>query len=174
MAEIGKFDKAKYNKQYRETHREQCAASCSSWWGLNRDRILKLKNEKHKCDICDGYYTTAHKVAHERTLIHIRATGHSPEEQEELIQKGIKERKEIRKQTIAENKLKGNNKQSHASSKYKGVYWCKSMNKWAVRIFDADGKKYRCGNYNDEIEAAKAYNKRAVELFGPDVYLNDI
>ena len=174
MTEIGKFDRATYNKQYRETHREQTAVACKAWWTLNKDRINKIRNETYKCEICGVCYTAACKIRHESTSMHIRATGHSPEEQEELIQKGIKERKEIRKQTIAENKLKGNNKQSHASSKYKGVYWCKSMNKWAVRIFDADGKKYRCGNYNDEIEAAKAYNKRAVELFGPDVYLNDI
>ncbi len=59
-------------------------------------------------------------------------------------------------------------------SKYKGVYWDKSRKRtkrWTVGI-KCDGVKYRLGRYLTEIEAAKAYDKKAVELFGEFAYLN--
>jgi hypothetical protein len=57
------------------------------------------------------------------------------------------------------------------SSKYKGVHWRKDMNKWASRIA-CEGKRIYLGYYDDEIEAAKAYNIKALELFGEFAKLN--
>ena len=56
-------------------------------------------------------------------------------------------------------------------SKYKGVYWRKSRNKWHVRI-QANGKREYVGMYDDEIEAAKAYDAAAKKFHGEFAYLN--
>jgi hypothetical protein len=44
------------------------------------------------------------------------------------------------------------------SSKYKGVYWHKSKNKWVARI-KVDGKVKHLGYFTDEYEAHLAYQK---------------
>jgi hypothetical protein len=67
------------------------------------------------------------------------------------------------------------NQDSHknSSSKYKGVYWHKRDKRWRAVI----GKNYKqitLGNFESEIEAAKAYNVKALELFGEFARLNII
>ena len=50
------------------------------------------------------------------------------------------------------------------SSKYKGVTWLKSQKCWQARLM----KNYKpvfLGNFANEIEAAKAYDQKAKELF---------
>lgn len=51
------------------------------------------------------------------------------------------------------------------SSKYKGVKWNKEYAKWQVCIRNEDKVIY-IGRYNDEIEAAKAYDEAAVKYHG--------
>ncbi len=51
------------------------------------------------------------------------------------------------------------------SSLYKGVYWHKSRKKWQSQIVFNYQIKY-LGRYDNEIEAAKAYDYAAKELFG--------
>lgn len=57
------------------------------------------------------------------------------------------------------------------SSKYKGVCWHTTRNKWEVRIKHND-KTIHLGVHKDEVLAAKAYDKKAKELFGDHAYLN--
>jgi hypothetical protein len=57
--------------------------------------------------------------------------------------------------------------------KYKGVSFLKDTNKWASYI-KFNYKKISLGRYHTEIEAAKAYNEKAKELFGEFAYLNII
>jgi len=63
------------------------------------------------------------------------------------------------------------NKES--TSKYKGVSWHSQQNKWRARI-TVDGKTIFIGLFTDEEEAAKAYNKYALEFFKEFAYLNNI
>jgi hypothetical protein len=60
---------------------------------------------------------------------------------------------------------------SHKTSKYKGVHWNKRQKKWAAQIH-CNNKKYHLGYFTDEIEAAKAYDKKAVELHDEFACLN--
>ncbi len=57
------------------------------------------------------------------------------------------------------------------SSKYKGVTWDKQKLKWRAQI-SFEGKHTTLGRYKIEIEAAKAYDKKAKELFGEFARLN--
>lgn len=60
-----------------------------------------------------------------------------------------------------------------SSSIYKGVTWHKFQKKWSARI-TKDGKCEHLGYFQDEADAAAAYNSRAVALFGEFVNLNKI
>ena len=59
----------------------------------------------------------------------------------------------------------------NSTSKYKGVFWDKNRNKWLVLIMIGDKSRY-LGRYQDEREAALAYDKAAKKLFGEYAYLN--
>ena len=58
-----------------------------------------------------------------------------------------------------------------SSSRYKGVSKLKDSGKWRVSI-STNGLYYYIGRYICEIDAAKAYDKKAIELFGEFAYLN--
>jgi LAGLIDADG DNA endonuclease family protein len=59
------------------------------------------------------------------------------------------------------------------SSKYRGVsYNNKNKNFWA--LIQRDNKSYYLGSFNSEIDAARAYNNKAIELLGSKAILNNI
>ena len=64
-------------------------------------------------------------------------------------------------------------KQSNSTSAYKGVSWHIRDNKWRASI-KKDYVNIHLGNYTTEEEAARAYNRRALELFGEYAFLNKI
>lgn len=59
------------------------------------------------------------------------------------------------------------------TSIYRGVSWSKDKNKWVARMHH---KKhfYHIGYFASEIDAAIAYNKKAIELYGESALLNTI
>lgn len=57
------------------------------------------------------------------------------------------------------------------SSIYKGVYFNKQNKKWYGQIY-INNKRIHLGLFKKEIEAAKAYDKKAKELFGEFALLN--
>jgi len=59
----------------------------------------------------------------------------------------------------------------NTSSKYKGVGKVKNCERWHAQI-QCDKRKIHIGYFKDEIEAAKAYDKKAKELFGEFAFLN--
>ena len=61
---------------------------------------------------------------------------------------------------------------SKNTSGYKGVCWNKNSKKWRAEI---EYKKSIClGYFDNKIDAAKAYNQKAKELFGEFAKLNKI
>lgn len=52
-----------------------------------------------------------------------------------------------------------------ASSKYKGVYWDKRIKKWVARVHYNYNYNH-VGNFDNETDAAKAYDKKDIEIFG--------
>ena len=57
------------------------------------------------------------------------------------------------------------------TSKFRGVSWNKQRKKWVAQI-TKEQKDYHIGCFNDEIVAAKEYNKKAIDLFGEFALLN--
>ena len=64
-------------------------------------------------------------------------------------------------------------KHADGSSRFKGVCWNKNRNKWYARIC-LNYKPYPLGSYLNEEDAARAYNKAAIEKFGEFARINEI
>jgi hypothetical protein len=59
------------------------------------------------------------------------------------------------------------------SSQYRGVSYIRSKKIWRARI-EKNNKAYFLGDFENEIIAARAYNKAAKDLFGDLAYQNDL
>ena len=62
-------------------------------------------------------------------------------------------------------------KRKNSASIYKGVYFKKKSNKWVAQI-QHNRQKIYLGYFNDEAEAARAYDRKASELFREFAVLN--
>ena len=69
-------------------------------------------------------------------------------------------------ENIMNSKVSKNNKVG-----YKGVYWRKDINRWRAKIV-FNRKNIHIGHFDNPHDAAKAYNRKATELFGEYAKLN--
>ena len=84
---------------------------------------------------------------------------------------GLDNRKQnIRLCTHAQN-LHNQRPQKNKTSKFKGVSWHKKAKKWKAQI-KKGGRYMYLGCFDNEIEAAKTYDRKAKELFGKFALLN--
>lgn len=76
---------------------------------------------------------------------------------------------------IAEYGVNSHNrsKQTGKSSRYIGVSFDKNNKKWSAGI-SHQNKKYHLGSFENEIDAAEAYNQKAIELYGDYSNLNQL
>lgn len=83
-------------------------------------------------------------------------------------------RSNLRIVTQSENSMNmTKSKSSRMTSKYKGVSWSIKEKRWIAKIKKMRKSKY-LGSYKCEKNAAKAYNKSAIEMFGQYAKLNQI
>ena len=80
-------------------------------------------------------------------------------------------RDNLRIVTAAENSYNKRKCHNECSSKYKGVSLRKRDNKW-IAIITFKGISINLGFFDDEIDAAKAYDEAAKELYGKYAFLN--
>lgn len=78
-------------------------------------------------------------------------------------------RSNLRVCTVSQNHQ--NRRRTGGRSKYKGVHLDKKLNKWVAAI-TLKGRYFHIGYFDDEREAARAYDKKATALFGEFAYLN--
>ncbi|AFC22054.1 putative homing endonuclease [Cronobacter phage vB_CsaP_GAP52] len=76
----------------------------------------------------------------------------------------------IREATNQQN-LRNMSKRSNATSRFKGV--CRKRNKWRAYIA-VDSKQINLGVFVNEEDAARAYNQKAIELFGEFAKVNNV
>jgi AP2 domain/HNH endonuclease len=102
-----------------------------------------------------------------KTIMMHRIIMNAPEDKEvdHKNLNGLDNRKQnLRIATYAQNKYNALKRNQKTSSKYKGVSWKIDKNKWEVYI-KLSGKKVHIGYFNNEIDAAKAYNKAAEKYY---------
>ena len=75
--------------------------------------------------------------------------------------------------SISQSSMNRRNWQTNGHSKYKGVSWNCRRNKWVAQI-KKHQKLYFLGYFDDERDAARAYDEKAVDLFGEFARLNDV
>jgi hypothetical protein len=111
------------------------------------------------------------KHGYPRVSLHRLILGAQPGEFVDHIDgDGLNNRKRnLRICTNSENSM--NRRPQKGTSIYKGVYWHKDNKKWRARI-RLNGKLIFLGYFNNEITAARAYDKKARELFGEFANLN--
>ena len=59
----------------------------------------------------------------------------------------------------------------YGTSRFKGVCWHKKDKKWQASIV-FQGRTTYLGQFDSEVQAAKIYDKKAIELFGKFAHLN--
>lgn len=64
-----------------------------------------------------------------------------------------------------------NQRSTTGQSRFKGVHWRKDRHRWRARI-RINRKDYSLGYYCHEEDAARAYDKAAIEAWGEFAYLN--
>ena len=80
-------------------------------------------------------------------------------------------RENLRTATNSQNQYNKNKTKSKTSSIYKGVTYIKSTGKWRAQIM-VSRKNIALGEYDEEIEAAKAYDEGAKKYHGEFARLN--
>jgi len=78
-------------------------------------------------------------------------------------------RSNLRLATHAQNSANMKRHNTKNNKPYKGVH--KNKTKWRA-VISQYGKYKHIGNFDTQIEAAKAYDSKAIELFGEFAYLN--
>lgn len=82
-------------------------------------------------------------------------------------------RSNLRLATSAQN-AQNRKKRDRSSSAYIGVYWHKGRGQWHARIRSKQAKIRNLGFFDDEHDAAEAFNKAAKEIYGDFANLNEI
>lgn len=77
----------------------------------------------------------------------------------------------LRPATYRQNNFNKLPQKRGGTSKYKGVSWNKRNKKWVAQIM-INRQSIHLGCFTEEIEAAKAYDKKAKELYREFAYLN--
>lgn len=79
---------------------------------------------------------------------------------------GLDNRRENLRPATHKQNLANQRPQIGRSSRFKGVCWRSGRSKWQAYIKLAGEKQRHLGYFDDEVEAAKAYNSAAVEAWG--------
>jgi hypothetical protein len=85
--------------------------------------------------------------------------------------RGDNRRENLRLAIRSQNMMNNQKPVGHHTSKFKGVYWNKALKKWHARI-PVERKRVHLGFFDDETEAAKAYDRAATEHHGEFARLN--
>ena len=84
---------------------------------------------------------------------------------------GLDNRRENLRLATRHENCRNARKQQGCSSRYRGVSWYKTKQRWESRL-NFNGRLYHLGYHDDEEDAARIYDNKARELFGDFVTVN--
>jgi len=85
---------------------------------------------------------------------------------------GLDNRREnLRLATHCQNRCNANLNKAGCSSQYRGVHWAKKAKRWRAHL-ESQGKRIGLGYFDNEINAAKAYDTAAIKYHGDFARLN--
>jgi hypothetical protein len=155
-------------EQAAEEAKQQQWVKCGEAGSKYRGVTWNKSSSKWVAEIrCDGkkHYLGSFKNEQEAARAYDRAARAHKGEKAQLNFPTTKE------QAAEEAKQQRWVKCGEAPSKYRGVCWDKRHNKWAVQITH-DGKLLHLGYFEDEEEAARAYDRAARAQHGETAQLN--
>jgi hypothetical protein len=82
-------------------------------------------------------------------------------------------RSNLRRVTRQQNNFNTSPQRRPGTSKYKGVFLCRRTGRFQACIA-LNRKRTYLGNFDNEEDAARVYNAKAIELFGEFAYLNSV
>lgn len=75
------------------------------------------------------------------------------------------QRSNIRPATASQNQANSHFKKPGASSRFRGVTWVRSRNRWQS-VIQVNNKEFWIGRFHSEEDAARAYDAAAIAYFG--------
>lgn len=141
---------------------------------LTQGKFAKVDNEDfERCKDINWNYTTIGYATNGRVGYMHRYIMNAPDymlvDHKEIEETLDNRKSNLRLATKAQNQR--NRRPKEGTSHYKGVDWLIKNKKWRGRI-RFKGMEYTLGSFDDEIECAKAYDRKALELFDEFAYLN--
>ena len=123
---------------------------------------LRSDGYRHIC--INGKFYLSHQ------LVFLYHKGYIPEEIDHINRNTSDSRiKNLRECSRSQNQMNAGKYKSmngnKCSSRYMGVCWKKREKKWLAQIAK-DGKRYYLGYFHSELNAARAYDRKAIDLFG--------
>ncbi len=97
-----------------------------------------------------------------RAMAAVRWAQATPEQRSEQIVEPV---------TSSRNNAGRRKRSGETTSRYKGVHWSASHGCWCARL-SHKGHRYELGYFDDEVEAAKAYDEARLRLSGEFARLN--
>ncbi len=136
-----------------------------NWWLA----IRKKSNTFYCAGRIGGRYVLMHRVIIQRM---VNIEGRFCVDHINMV--GIDNTREnLRICNTSQNCMNMGKKHKNTTSQFKGVYYNKQNGNWRTRI-KKDYKQIEIGSFDTQEEAAIAYNKKAIELFGEFAYLNKV
>lgn len=113
-------------------------------------------------DMSIGYFTYAGKK--KKNYLHRLIVGEPEKKQVDHINGNKHDNRKSNLRICTEKQNKRNITGRKGESIYRGVYWHKQNKNWATNII-FNGKKYACGSYDNQVDAAIAVDKKIDEIY---------